>query len=214
MAALCPSHVGLVTEVRCDLVRCRTSEPSAPLPLRTFVWRVVAVHMIAYFIAGLAALASMDYERQFSSGLMDQLMRPLDSPLIALGPILQVVNGLALAVMLAPFRQVFLGRGWRGATSLFVLLVGFSLFAPQTPGPGNLEGLLYTRIPLAIHALGLPEVFLHATLFTAALVGWCAQERRWMQRVAIPLIVLIVLASGLGVLDALGLLPDASARRS
>ena len=66
--------------------------PSGP-----FVMRVTAAHVLAYFAAGLAADS------------MATLMRPIDDPLVAAGAGLQLVNGLVLGLVLAPFRAVLLG---------------------------------------------------------------------------------------------------------
>lgn len=176
--------------------------PSGP-----FVMRVTATHVLAYFAAGLAALATMQYEQRFAADSMATLMRPIDDPLVAAGAGLQLVNGLVLGLVLAPFRAVLLGA--RGALDLFVLLVGVSLFSPQTPGPGNLEGLLYTRVPLAMHLASLPEVVAYSALVSTGLVWWCRKPARWKDRTAATLVVLVVVMSMLGVMDALGWLPSA-----
>jgi hypothetical protein len=177
-----------------------------PPPVGPFVARALAAHMIAYFAAGLLALFTMQYEERFASDAMAGLMRPIDDPLVAAGAGLQVVNGLALGLVLAPFRGLLLGP--HGLRHLFVLVVGLSLFSPQTPGPGNLEGLLYTRVPLAMHLASLPEVLVYAALLSGGLVSWCRAPTRWKDRVAATLVALILVMSALGVMDALGWLPS------
>lgn len=56
----------------------------------------------------LGALATMQYEQRFAADTMAGSMRPVGDPLVAAGPALQVVDGLALGVALAPFRGVVL----------------------------------------------------------------------------------------------------------
>jgi hypothetical protein len=175
-------------------------------PTGAFVARVAAAHVIAYFVAGVSALATMQYEARFAADAMAGLMRPVDHPLVAAGAGLQVINGLALGVVLAPFRRVVLGE--RGARHLFVLLVGLSLFSPQTPGPGNLEGLLYTKVSVGMHLASLPEVLAYSGLVSVGLGWWGRAPARWKDRTAAALVALILLMSTLGVLDALGWLPS------
>lgn len=184
-----------------------TAAPDDPGPIAVgpFVARVAVGHTLAYFVAGLLALVTMGYEERFAADTAALLLRPVDDPLVAAGPALQPINGLALGLALAPFRAVLLGPD--GVRHLFALLVAVSLFSPQTPGPGNLEGLLYTRIPLALHLAGLPEVLGYAALAATGIVGWCRAPTRGKDRAAAVLVALLATASALGVLDALGWLP-------
>ena len=163
--------------------------------------------MIAYFLAGITALATMNYEAQFSEGFLEILMRPVTSPIVPLGMVLQVINGFVLSIILFPFRRVFLERAKGGWMPLFLLLVGFTLFAPQIPGPGNLEGLIYTNIPIAVHLMSVPETLLYSFLFSIGITGWYAHDKKWMNSVSVVFVVLIALMSLLGYLDAVGALP-------
>lgn len=181
--------------------------PGVP-PLGPSVARVTAVHVVAYFIAGIIALASMQYEARFAAGAMADLMRPIDHPLVAAGPGFQLVNGLVLGLVLAPFRRVLFDPAERGARQLFVLLVGLTLFHPQTPGPGNLEGVLYTEVSWAMHLASLPEVFVYAALMSGGLLSWRRKPARWKDRTVGVVVVLVVVMSALGVMDALGWLPS------
>ena len=73
-----------------------------------FALRVTACHVVTYFVAGLGAFAFLDYRGQFLSQALSCFMLPVDAPIVALGPILQVFRGLIFAAALFPFRQVFL----------------------------------------------------------------------------------------------------------
>lgn len=179
---------------------------SGEVRIGRFMWRATAAHMIAYFIAGLFALAFMGYEERFGSGILAELMRPTDSPQAALGPLLQVFMGLALALILYPFKGVFLGSrgGW---AKLLLLIGGLSIFAPQVPGPGSFEGVLYTKLSLADHLAGLPETLAYSLLFTTFLCGWSARPRKAWNVLAGIAVGLIAIASLLGYLSSLGMLP-------
>jgi hypothetical protein len=173
-----------------------------------FLWRTTASHMIGYTVAGLFALAFMGYGTAFETGLVYAVMKPADTPITALGPALQFIPGAALALILYPFRGVFLSRreGW---LRLLLLIGGLSLFNPQVPGPGNFEGLLYTNFSLAEHALGLPEQIGYSILFSGGLCLWHRRPGRAWNTAAAAGLVLIALMSLLGTLSALGLIPGA-----
>jgi len=174
--------------------------------LSTFCYRVTAVHMVAYLIAGTTAQLLFDYEALLSSDALAPLMRPYDSVMVALGPLLQAVNGLAMGLILWPVRSVVLGdRGW---LALFLLVAGFSLFAPQAPAPGSFEGWIYTNVPVSSHLIGLPECLLYSGLLAAGVTRWHSHPGRgWSIGFGVAL-VLIVLMSTLGALDALDMLPE------
>lgn len=177
-------------------------------PMRIFLWRGAAAHTVAYFIAGFAALFTIEYEKRFAAGIMGTLMRPMDSPIVPLGAALQLINGLFISLILYPIRNTFLSDIRTGWLKLFLIVAGFSIFSPQTPGPGTFEGLLYTRIPLALHLAGLPECLLYSFLFSFGLTAWYRVSRNWINTVTIILLILIVLMSTLGYLDSIGALPS------
>ena len=173
-----------------------------------FLWRTTAAHMIGYTVAGLLALVFKGYGTAFETGLAAVVMRPVDALIVALGPALQFIPGAALALILYPFRGIFLtGRG--GWLRLLLLIGGLSLFNPQVPGPGNFEGLLYTNFSPAEHALGLPEQICYSILFSGGLCLWHRRPGRAWNVAAAAALILIALMSLLGTLSALGLLPGA-----
>jgi hypothetical protein len=179
---------------------------SGEVRIGRFMWRATAAHMIAYFLAGLFALIFMRYRELFGSGLLGEYMRPIDSPVTALGPLLQVFMGLALSLILYPFRGDFLGErgGW---AKLLLLIGGLSIFAPQVPGPGSFEGVLYTKLSLADHLAGLPETLAYSLLFPTFLCGWSARPRKAWDIIAGIAVGLIAIFSLLGYLSSLGMLP-------
>lgn len=170
-----------------------------------FAWRTASVHMVAYFAAGLFALLFMGYRELFGSSSLSTLMRPVDSPIVALGPILQAAMGIALGLILHPFRESFIGtrRGW---LRLFLLIAGLSVFAPQVPGPGTFEGLVYTKLSLADHLAGLPETLAYSLCFSLLLPLWYARPGRAWNAAAAIAILLIAAASLLGWAKAAGFL--------
>ena len=175
---------------------------------KTFCWRVTSIHTIAYFFAVIAAIITLNYEQELVEGFVGFYMRPIDSPIVPLGAALQLVNGFFMSLILYPFRNEIIGdlkHGWR---NLALLIFGLTMFAPQIPGPGNLEGLIYTKIPILVHIISFPEAIVYTLLFSLGLVTWFKMNKKWMQTTAIVLIVLVLLMSGLGYLDVIGVLPE------
>lgn len=172
-----------------------------------FSWRVTSLHMIAYNIAGLLALFLMNYEEQFISESLALLMKPVNSPMVALGAGLQIIQGSVISIILFPFRYVFLNakKGW---LFLILLTAGYTLFSPQVAGPGTFEGVIYTTIPLKYHLLGLPEVFIYSVVFSVFLPYWYRHPRKRWNIIATAGLCLIFLMSVLGYLAAVGIIPS------
>lgn len=162
-----------------------------------FAVRVTATHTATYMVAGFAAMQLLDYAGFWQTPEMAH-MRPLDSPWVAAGPGLQVVRGLVLAVVLYPFRSVFLRPG--GWLPLWGLLAGIGILSTYGPAPGSIEGLIYTTAPLGTHLRGLPEVVVQSLAFSVVLVAWCRSPGwRWAAGMG-GLTALAVLASVAGIL--------------
>jgi hypothetical protein len=172
-----------------------------------FSWRITSLHTIAYTLAGVFAVLVMHYREQFSGAFLSTLMKPVNSPLVALGPALQVVNGFFMSLFLFPIARVLIGDGKTGWRILFLLVAGFSFFTPQVPGMGNFEGLIYTKAPLSVHLLGIPECLIYSLLFSLGFGIWYSRNSRWMNIVAIILVCLVGLMGALGYMDSIGLLP-------
>jgi len=172
-----------------------------------FSWRITSLHTISYTIAGLFALFAMGYKEQFSGEFLSNLMRPINSPYVALGPLLQLINGFFMSLYLFPIKKVLTENGKNGWKILFLLVAGFSFFTPQIPGIGNFEGLIYTKAPLSIHLMGIPECLAYSLLFSSGFGFWYRQEKKWMNPTTITLVCLIGLMSVLGYLDSIGILP-------
>jgi len=183
------------------------AEGTISISFKSFWWRVMATHSVAYLFAGLIAQISFNYENQFSTGFLETFMRPITSPMVAWGAALQLVNGFFMSLFLYPIRREILGNFKLGWKKLILLIIGFTVFAPQIPGPGNLEGLIYTKIPVLDHIIGFPETILYALFFSLGLINWYKYDKKWIKQVSIIFIILILLMSVLAYLDSIGALP-------
>ncbi|MFZ9004315.1 MAG: hypothetical protein EP302_10535 [Bacteroidetes bacterium] len=159
-----------------------------------FAWRMTALHMITYFIAGILAVNLMDYETLFRSGGLEHYMHPTDTPMVALGPGLQWIRGLIFALVLWPFRDTILSEN-RGWLKLWGLFVGLGILATFGPALGSVDGLIYTKIPMAIQTQALPELIIQSLLLSAGLWWWYKYPRKWITIVSIVLVALIVFMS-------------------
>ena len=170
----------------------------------TFIWRIVSIHTIAYFIAGIFALVFMQYTEQFASETMSSIMRPVDSPWVALGPSLQIIRGILIALILLPFKEIIISKhGW---IKLAGLVFGLSYISTIGPTFGSFEGYIYTKIPCQYHLLGIPETLFYVFLFSFLLFAWYKKPVRIWNIIIIILIVIIILMSIMGYFSSIGLL--------
>jgi hypothetical protein len=171
-----------------------------PPRFAVFVWRVVATHVLTYFVVGLAALILLDYRELYRDTELRFIMRSTDAPIVALGPSLQIVRGLLFGVVLWPFARRLLEP--RGALALWGLLLGLAVLGTAGPAPGSLEGLVYTTVPLHVQLIGLPEVVVQTGLLAGGVVWWCWHPARWKTIAASVGVALVAVMSLLGYLAA------------
>lgn len=169
-----------------------------------FVYRITIAHTVAYFFAGIFAIVFMNYKDHFASDSLGMLMLPVDSPMVALGPSLNILRGIILGFILLSVRSVILGD--KGFLKLAILTFGLSFISTIGPTPGSFEGYIYTKLPVQYHLLGIPETLLYVSLFTGILWLWYNKEKKYFNGIAIALVVLILLMSFAGYLQAQGLL--------
>ena len=168
-----------------------------------FVWRVIAAHVIAYFIAGVIAMNLFDYERLFSSGILSSLMKPTTAPIIVLGgTVFQVFRGIVVALILLPLRKVFTNEKY-GFLKLGVLILGLSVLSTFGPAFGSIEGFIYTKMSVVEQILGYPEALIWISLFIGILWSFYKFEKKAINIIAIVLLALIVLMGIAGYFQAL-----------
>lgn len=162
---------------------------------KRFSFRVTTCHVVTYFVAGILSFTLFDYRTLFEAS---PILRPLGSDWVAAGPSLQVIRGIIFALVLYPFRQVFLSEpgGW---LRLWGLFLGLAIFSTAAPAPGSVEGLIYTKLPLANHFRGLPEVVLQTLALSVLVVLWHRRPHRAWNVVMGVLTTVVILMSLAGV---------------
>ena len=160
--------------------------------------KTIVVHTLTYFAVGLAAFTVFNYSAMFARPELS-FMRPTSDPLVALGPALQPMRGILFALAFYPLREILFGRknGW---LIIWLLLVSLGIFSTFAAAQGSVEGLIYTKLPLADHfSGGMLEVLGQSFLLSAGLYYWVNHpEKRWLNWVLAILFVLAVLMSVLG----------------
>lgn len=169
-----------------------------------FVFRITVAHTVAYFFAGIFAVVFMNYREHYASESLGLLMLPVDSPMVALGPGLNIIRGIILGLILLTVRTTILGD--KGFLKLAILTLGLSFISTIGPTPGSFEGYIYTKLPFQYHVLGIPETLLYVAMFVGIPYLWYKTEKKYFDVIAIVLIVLILLMSFAGYMQTKGLI--------
>ena len=135
----------------------------------------MVVHTLTYFIMGLIMSNFFNYGQLFEQDIIKDFMRPIDSPYVFVGPFLQPLRGLLFAIGLWPIRNLILEKknGW---LILWSIMVIFGILSTPAAAPCSIEGILYTKLPIWYHLIGLPEILLQTLIFSWVLVWWDKQE--------------------------------------
>jgi hypothetical protein len=172
--------------------------------------KTTVVHTVTYFIAGLFAFTFLDYGAKYADPIVAGLMRQTDHPLVAAGPMFQILRGFLFGIVFYTLREIIFPqkRGW---LTLWLVLVIVGILSPFGAAPGSIEGMLYTVLPVWFHITGFPEVFVQAGLLAFLTHYWVNHpEKKWLAWLFGILFVIVVLLSLLGMLSALGILPAAA----
>jgi hypothetical protein len=171
-----------------------------------YFWQVTYAHAIAYFIAGIFAVLVINYRDLYATDIISSFMHPVDSPIVALGPVLQIFRGILIALILLPLRKTFFEEK-NGLIKLGIIIIGLSLLSTIGPTIGSFEGYIYTKVPYLYQILGYPEAVIYVLLFIGILaVSKKYEHKKIITVLSIVIMVLIGSMSIMGFLSAKGLL--------
>jgi len=166
--------------------------------LTQYFWRIIYAHTTAYFIAGVFALAAVNYRDLFSTEVISSFMLPVDAPIVALGPFLQIFRGIIIALVLLPLRKTFFEEK-NGLIKLGLVVIGLSLLSTIGPTMGSFEGYIYTKIPYMYQISGYPEAVIYVLLFIGILgISIKFAHKKIITVLSIVIMALICLMSVMG----------------
>lgn len=168
--------------------------------------KTTLTHTVTYFLMGLAALLLLGYADKYADPSVAVLMRQTTDPLVAAGPLFQVIRGALFGVVIFLLRDLVLERkhGW---LTLWAVLVIVGVISPFGAAPASIEGMIYTTLPLWFHINGLPEILLQSLLLAVIATWWINHpQNKWMGWLMGVIFVIILLLGTAGVLAGLGIL--------
>jgi len=174
-----------------------TDSPTLP---ETIIKTMIS-HTLTYFLVGILAFVALDYSVRFSDPSVTAYSRPTSDPLVMAGPLFQPIRGFLFGVVFFLLRDSIFRRP-RGWLSLWATLVVIGIIGQFIGGPGSIEGLVYTRIPVWFQLTLLPEVFLQTLLLSALLFYWIHHPKKWLNWVLGVLFLLILIFPALGLMAA------------
>jgi hypothetical protein len=133
-----------------------------------FVASAAIGHVVTYLLVGLVASRALDYAELLERPAISDYYLPYGSVDLMASTALQVLRGVMFGLALLPFRGVLSAARW-GWLHLWVVFVVMGILGTPAAAPSSFEGLLYTRLPLSFHAIGLPEMLLQTLVFSVLL---------------------------------------------
>jgi len=162
--------------------------------LTTLIIKTLVVHTITYFVMGVFASRFLNYAEAFKLPEMSSWMRQFTDPLVRAGPLFQPIRGVVFGLAFYPLREVLFGdrRGW---LTIWWTLVSLGILSTFGPAPGSLEGMVYTKIPIALQLMGWLEVATQALLLAVVLHYWVRHPEKlwlsWLLGVAFSFVLLL-----------------------
>jgi len=150
-----------------------------------FSIKSIVVHTLTYFIMGLVMSNVFNYGDLFQQDIIKDFMHPIDSPEVFAGPFIQPLRGFLFAIGLWPIRSLILEKK-RGWLILWNIIVVFGILSTPAAAPCSIEGVIYTKLPLWYHLLGLPEILLQTLIFSWVLIWWDKQQYLEHTEIAYP----------------------------
>ncbi|HET7011831.1 MAG TPA: hypothetical protein VFI11_13725 [Anaerolineales bacterium] len=169
--------------------------------LRETIVKTMISHTVTYFFVGVLAAVTLNYTARFSDPSVAAYSRPTSDPMVMAGPLFQPIRGILFGFVFYLLRETFFHRP-RGWLILWVTLVVIGIIGQFTGGLGSIEGLVYSRIPVAFQLTLLPEVFIQSFLLSVLVYYWIRQPKKWLNWVLGVIFFLIILLPALGLIAA------------
>lgn len=129
-----------------------------------FVLYVTFAHCVTYFICGVIFSKLMGYSEWWQQPVLCDYLRTFDGAASAAGPFVQIIRGLLFGVVLLMLRDFIKAKyGW---LKLWCIFLGIGIIGAPAAAPCSIEGVIYSKLPVAFHFVGLPEVCSQTLLFS------------------------------------------------
>ncbi len=177
--------------------------------LAVFIGRVTLVHFLTYSLVGALFFALgfnvIVYYESNPDPIMrgyQELFRVTDSVLVAAGPLFNIIRGILFGLVLYPFRKMLITQKW-GWAYLWALFLVLALFSTIGPGPGSIEGLIYTKVPLSHHLIMPWEGMLQTLVFSLLLIRWEKGINKKLSWIIYLLSIMLLAGVIMGVIQAI-----------
>jgi len=179
--------------------------------MKPALWKIIlktsVTHTVTYFLMGLLSLVFLDYSAKYADPAIASFMRQTTDPLVAAGPLLQVIRGALFGVVVFLLRDLVLERK-RGWLTLWAVLAIVGVISPFGAAPSSIEGMIYTTLPLWFHINAFPEILLQSLLLALVATYWINHpQNKWLGWLMGIIFIIILLLGTAGVLAGLGILP-------
>ena len=177
-----------------------------PASFASITLKTTAVQTVTYFFVGILSFMFLDYTSKYADPAVAVALRPTDHPLVAAGPLFQVLRGFLFGIAFYVLRDAFFTKS-RSWLSLWLVLLITGIFSPFSAAPGSIEGVVYSTLPLWFHLMSLPELIIQSFLLAVLTNYWVNHpKKRWLNISFWILFSIIVLLALSGALFAAGIL--------
>lgn len=136
-----------------------------------FYIEVAVIHTLTYIIFGIIFSNFLDYTTVYSNNIVVNFVRGFESPLTVIGPFLQPIRAIFIAIALYPIRKVIATKlGW---FILWLILICIGIISTPSAAPSSIEGIIYTQLPIEFHLINLPELALQT--FSFSIILWIVE---------------------------------------
>ena len=108
----------------------------------------------------------------YQNSLSDAGMRDMNSIIVGLAPLFQIIRGLLFAIVLWMIRDVFMNKKY-GWLKLWIILIILGIFNTPGTAPGSIEGFIYllpSNEPLSLQIGGMLEILIQTLIFSIIVI--------------------------------------------
>ena len=166
-----------------------------------FYIKVAVIHTLTYIVFGLLFSNMFDYSSIYDGTVIANFMRSFESPIIFVGPFLQPIRALFIAIALFPIRRIIITKfGWFITWLIFACI---GIIAAPSSAPSSIEGVVYTQLPLKFHIINLPELLIQT--FAFSIILWVVEllphtEKEFSNRIFLLKLLFSIFYTMIGIL--------------